>query len=87
MARKFRLRIVPHNTQTADSAVNIVQFASAVENIGGYMKFPHRGNEKSESWYTPEFKIRNGTITVPATPGLGIQFDPAYFAKAEKVTV
>ena len=87
MAKKFGLPIVPHNTQTGASAVNIIQFASAVENIGGFMEFPHRGNEKKESWYTPEFKIRNGTITVPTTPGLGIQFDPAYFAKAEKVTV
>ncbi len=87
MAKKFGLPIVPHNTQTGASAVNIIQFASAVENIGGFMEFPHRGNEKNESWYTPEFKIRNGTITVPTTPGLGIQFDPAYFAKAEKVTV
>jgi len=87
MAKKFGLPIVPHNTQTGASAVNIIQFASAVENIGGFMEFPHRGNEKMESWYTPEFKIRNGTITVPTTPGLGIQFDPAFFAKAEKVTV
>ena len=87
MAKKFGLPIVPHNTQTGASAVNIVQFASAVENIGGFMEFPHRGGEKSESWYTPEFKIRNGTVTVPVTPGLGIQFDPAYLVKAEKVTV
>lgn len=86
MAKKFGLPIVPHNTQTGASAVNIVQFASAVENIGGYMEFPHRGDEKKESWYTPEFKIRNGTVSVPAAPGLGIQFDPAYLARAEKVT-
>lgn len=86
MAKKFGLPIVPHNTQTGASAVNIVQFASAVENIGGYMEFPHRGDEKKENWYTPEFKIRNGTVSVPAAPGLGIQFDPAYLARAEKVT-
>jgi len=87
MAKKFGLPIVPHNTQTGASAVNIIQFASAVENIGGFMEFPHRGNEKKESWYTPEFTIRNGTIQVPSTPGLGIQFDPAYIAKAMPVTV
>lgn len=86
MAKKFGLPIVPHNTQTGASAVNIVQFASAVENIGGYMEFPHRGDEKKENWYTPEFKIRNGTVSVPAAPGLGIQFDPAFLARAEKVT-
>ncbi len=87
MAKKFGLPIVPHNTQTGASAVNIVQFASAVENIGGYMEFPHRGNEKKESWYSPAFQIRNGTIRVPDAPGLGIQFDPAYLARAEKVSL
>ena len=86
MAKRFNMPIVPHNTQTGASAVNIVQFASAMENIGGFMEFPHRGNEKKESWYTPEFKIRNGAIAVPTAPGLGIQFDPAYLAKAENVT-
>jgi L-alanine-DL-glutamate epimerase-like enolase superfamily enzyme len=86
MAKKFGLPIVPHNTQTGASAVNIVQFASAVENIGGFMEFPHRGNEKTESWFSPQFKIQNGTVAVPSTPGLGIQFDPAFLAKAERIT-
>lgn len=87
MAKKFGLPIVPHNTQTGASAVNIVQFASAVENIGGYMEFPHRGNEKKETWYSPAFQIRNGTIRVPDAPGLGIEFDPAYLAKAVKISI
>ena len=83
----FGLPIVPHNTQTGASAVNIVQFASAVENIGGYMEFPHRGNEKKETWYSPAFQIRNGTIRVPDAPGLGIEFDAAYLAKAVKISI
>jgi L-alanine-DL-glutamate epimerase-like enolase superfamily enzyme len=85
MARKPGIPIVPHNTQTGAAAVNILQFASAIPNIGPYMEFPHRGPDKTESWYTPQFHIRNGAVRVPEGPGLGIEFDPAFLAKARKV--
>jgi L-alanine-DL-glutamate epimerase-like enolase superfamily enzyme len=85
IARKYNVPIVPHNTQTGASSVNILQFASATPNIGTHMEYPHRGNEKPETWYTPQFKIRNGMVDVPVTPGLGIEFDPEYMKKAERV--
>jgi L-alanine-DL-glutamate epimerase-like enolase superfamily enzyme len=86
MARRHGIPIVPHNTQTGASAVNIVQFASSVPNIGGYMEYEHRGHKPEESWYTPQFRIRDGFIDVPGLPGLGIQIDPAFLKKAEIVT-
>jgi L-alanine-DL-glutamate epimerase-like enolase superfamily enzyme len=85
MARKAGMTIVPHNTQTGAASVNILQFASAIPNIGAHMEYPHRAPEKKESWYTPNFRIVNGSITVPAGPGLGIEIDPKYLAKAQKV--
>jgi L-alanine-DL-glutamate epimerase-like enolase superfamily enzyme len=85
IAKKFNRPIVPHNTQTGSTSVNILQFASVVENIGGYMEYPHRGDEKPESYSSPQFVIRNGTVPVPKTPGLGVEFDPAYLAKAQVV--
>ncbi|MEZ5398184.1 MAG: mandelate racemase/muconate lactonizing enzyme family protein [Bryobacteraceae bacterium] len=86
MAKKAGIPIIPHNTQTGATSVNILQFASAVENIGGFMEYPHRGMRKKESWYTPNFVIQDGHIAVPETPGLGIEIDPAYLAKAETVS-
>jgi L-alanine-DL-glutamate epimerase-like enolase superfamily enzyme len=85
MARKVGMHIVPHNTQTGAASVNIVQFASAIPNTGPYMEYPHRGPEKPESWYAPNFRIVNGAIKVPTGPGLGIEIDPAYLAKCQKV--
>jgi len=82
IARQRNVTIVPHNTQTGAASVNILQFASAIPNIGPFMEYPFRGNEKKESWYTPHFEIKDGKIAVPATPGLGIQFDPDYLKKA-----
>jgi L-alanine-DL-glutamate epimerase-like enolase superfamily enzyme len=49
------------------------------------MEYPHRGPEKAEPWYSPNFRIVNGAIKVPTGPGLGIEIDPKYLAKAEKV--
>jgi L-alanine-DL-glutamate epimerase-like enolase superfamily enzyme len=85
IAKKHRLPIVPHNTQTGSTAVNILNFAAAVENIGGYMEYPHRGNEKPESYSSPQFSIKNGTVSAPKGPGLGVAFDPDYIRKATPI--
>ncbi|MFB3829337.1 MAG: mandelate racemase/muconate lactonizing enzyme family protein [Bryobacteraceae bacterium] len=83
MARQARMLITPHNTQTGAAAVNILQFASAMPNIGPYMEYPHRGQPKAESWYRPNPVIENGAVKVPSGPGLGLEIDPEYLKKAE----
>ena len=85
MARKANMWICPHNTQTGAASVNILQFAAATPNIGPYMEYVSRGPAKKESWYTPNFEIRNGVIPVPAGPGLGLEFDPDFIKKATLV--
>jgi L-alanine-DL-glutamate epimerase-like enolase superfamily enzyme len=85
MARQAKMWIVPHNTQTDAAACNILQFASAIPNIGPYMEFPFRGARKPASWYSPNFEIRNGVIKVPEGPGLGVEFDPDWLKKAVRV--
>ncbi len=85
IAKKFGLPIVPHNTQTGSTAVNILQFAAAVENIGGYMEFPYRAEPKTETYSSPQFLIKNGTVKAPRDSGLGVTFDPAFLKKAKVV--
>ena len=85
MARKANMWICPHNTQTGAASVNILQFAAATPNIGPYMEYVSRGPAKKESWYTPNFEIKNGVIPVPAGPGLGLEFDPDFIKKAAVV--
>jgi L-alanine-DL-glutamate epimerase-like enolase superfamily enzyme len=83
MARKANnMWICPHNTQTGAASVNILQFAASTPNVGPYMEYVSRAPAKKESWYTPNFEIRNGVIPVPAGPGLGLQFDPDFVKKA-----
>src|SRR5689334_13033287 len=76
--------ICPHNTQTGAASVNILQFAASTPNVGPYMEYVSRGPAKKESWYTPNFEIKNGVIPVPTGPGLGLEFDPDFLKKATK---
>jgi L-alanine-DL-glutamate epimerase-like enolase superfamily enzyme len=82
MARKANLWICPHNTQTGAASVNILQCASATPNIGPYMEYVWRAAPRKESWYTPNFEIKNGVIPTPTGPGLGLEFDPEFLKKA-----
>ncbi|MPY89146.1 MAG: mandelate racemase/muconate lactonizing enzyme family protein [Luteitalea sp.] len=85
LARQFDMTIVPHNTQTGAASVNILQFASAIPNIGNHMEFPWRSPGKPEAWYSPHFEIEDGMLKVPTGPGLGVEIDSGFLAKAQKV--
>ncbi len=82
MAEKLGKTIVPHNTQTGATSVNILQFASCTTNTGPYMEYPWRAPQQKPTWYTPDFRIVDGKIKVPNTPGMGIEFDPDYLKGA-----
>lgn len=84
MARKANMWICPHDTQTGPASVNILQFAATTPNIGPWMEYVWRKPAKKESWYSPNFEIRNGVIPVPAGPGMGLEFAPD-FVKSAKV--
>lgn len=85
MARQANLWICPHNTQTGAASVNILQFAATTPNIGPYMEYVWRAPHQKESWYSPNFDIKNGVIPVPPGPGLGLEIDPEFLKKATVV--
>jgi L-alanine-DL-glutamate epimerase-like enolase superfamily enzyme len=85
IAEHLGCKIVPHNTQTGISSVNIVQFASCTPNIGDYMEYPWRKPQAKVNWFSPNFIITDGKIPVPDGPGLGITVADDYLAQAEVV--
>ncbi len=82
IAEKLGKTIVPHNTQTGQTSVNILQFASCTKNIGPFMEYPWRESQKTPSWYKPDFKIVDGKIKVPKIPGMGLEIDPEFLKQA-----
>ncbi len=85
IAEKLGKTIVPHNTQTGATSVNIVQFASCTRNAAPFMEYPWRAPQKTPEWYKPDFKITDGKLRVPDAPGMGLEIDPAYLQAAAVV--
>jgi L-alanine-DL-glutamate epimerase-like enolase superfamily enzyme len=85
IAAEMGRSIVPHNTQTGANSVNIVQFASCTSNATEYMEYPWRAPQKAPGWYSPDFKINDGKLAVPTTPGMGLEIDPGWLAGATVV--
>jgi len=85
IAEKLGRTVVPHNTQTGATSVNILQFASSTKNATPFMEYPWRAPQKTPSWFKPDFKIVNGNLRVPTTPGMGLEIDPAYLQAATVV--
>lgn len=85
MARAAGLKVVPHNTQTGATAAYMLHFASATPNVGDFMEYPWRAPEKASSWCSPDLRIENGKVKVPAGPGWGLEFAPDFLQKAVKL--
>jgi L-alanine-DL-glutamate epimerase-like enolase superfamily enzyme len=85
IAERLGMAIVPHNTQTGATSVNILQFASCTKNAAPFMEYPWRAPQKPTTWYQPDFKITDGNIRVPDSPGMGLEIDPDYLAKSSVV--
>ena len=87
MARQANMWICPHDTQTGAATVNILQFAATTPNIGPFMEYVSRKQPKQESWYSPNFDIKNGVIPVPTGPGMGLEFDPDFVRTATVINL
>ena len=85
IAEQLGRTIIPHNTQTGATSVNILQFASCTKNANPFMEYPWRAPQKTPDWYAPDFKIVDGKIKLPKTPGMGLEIDPDFIARAEVV--
>jgi L-alanine-DL-glutamate epimerase-like enolase superfamily enzyme len=51
--------------------VYMLHFASAVPDIGKYQEYK-LGTEKYGAWFDPPITVKNGLMTVPSGPGVGI---------------
>ena len=49
------------------------------------MEYPWRAPQKTPTWFKPDFKIVNGNLRVPTTPGMGLEIDPGYLQAATVV--
>jgi L-alanine-DL-glutamate epimerase-like enolase superfamily enzyme len=71
MADVAKLPTTPHLSDGFGFVYNL-HFASVVKNIGPYQEYK-LGLEKYANWFEPAITVRNGKLTVPTAPGVGIK--------------
>jgi L-alanine-DL-glutamate epimerase-like enolase superfamily enzyme len=81
MADAFGLKCTPHISGSGLGYLYMMHFVSAIPNAGPYHEFKGFNNELPFSCSTSSLSSDEGTVTVPAGPGLGIEIDPGYIAK------
>ena len=74
MAAKARLPTTVH-ISGGFGFVYMLHFASCVEDIGRYQEYK-LGTERYGNWFDPAITVKDGRMTIPSGPGVGIK-DPA----------
>ena len=77
-------QIAPHSPKADPLIGPFWQFAAICPNLFGLQEFVYT-DEPEPSWFTPKITVRDGRMTIPATPGMGIAYDDGIWARAEKV--
>jgi L-alanine-DL-glutamate epimerase-like enolase superfamily enzyme len=84
LAAKGGMGIAPHSPKADPLEAPFLHLATVVANLEGFQEYPARPAEQP-AWYTPHLLVKDGRLTVPPGPGLGIEYDEAVWKKAERL--
>jgi len=88
MAAALNKQCIPHISSTGLGYLYMMHFVSAITNSGPYHEFKEFNNDLPYTCATSTLRSDdNGVITVPTSPGVGVEIDPAYIAKHEVMKV
>jgi L-alanine-DL-glutamate epimerase-like enolase superfamily enzyme len=76
--------IAPHTPKADPLIAPFWQVAALAPNLYGLQEFVHDLLAKPLGWHSP-IEVKDGKITIPSSPGLGMNYDPAIWTKAEKL--
>jgi len=88
MAAALNKQCIPHISSTGLGYLYMMHFVSAIPNSGPYHEFKEFNNDLPYTCATSTLRSDdNGVITVPTSPGVGVDIDPTYIAKHEVMKV
>jgi L-alanine-DL-glutamate epimerase-like enolase superfamily enzyme len=77
LAREHGLPVIPHSPYTGPRMLVTLQSVATLPQIDIPMEFNATlVPEDGTGWYTPSLEVRNGAVSVPTGPGLGIEYAP-----------
>lgn len=86
MAAVAGMPCTPHMSGGGLGYLYVAHFASCVANAGPFQEYKGRDDEPPVSSETSTLRCVEGRLTVPSGPGLGVNIDPAFVARATVVT-
>jgi L-alanine-DL-glutamate epimerase-like enolase superfamily enzyme len=84
MAAAAGMPITPHSPQPDANVAYMLQFAAATANAGPFMEFAAQPRRRP-AWLGNDFEPRDGKISLPDGPGLGLEIDPVVLQSAKVV--
>ncbi len=85
MAAEAGMPCTPHMSNSGLGYLYMLHFASCVKNIGPYQEYKGKSKGIPFSCDTSSLESRDGLVTTPSGPGLGVTFDPDFIRNAEVV--
>jgi len=85
MAHAAGKTCVPHISGSGLGYLYMMHFVSVLPNAGPFHEFKGFNNEIPLECSTSDLKIENGLIKVPSGPGIGVDMDPDFLAKHNKI--
>ncbi len=83
MAGAAGFDVLPHAPSMGPEAAVKFQFAAVTPNLGTYQE--HQEESAEGAWWEPVFEIEGGVVPIPQGPGLGMEYDPVVWEKAERL--
>lgn len=85
MAHAVGKTCVPHISGSGLGYLYMMQFVSVLPNAGPYHEFKGFNEDIPLQCETSDLKIKDGFVKVPTGPGLGVDIDPGFVAKHQKI--
>ena len=88
LAQAFQTNVIPHSWGTGIAFAAGLHLVSTLDPVPGRLRMPEpllemdrSENALRENLTRPRFRVEDGKVRVPKTPGLGVDVDPDYLAQ------
>lgn len=84
LAQQFNKGIAPHSPKADPLGASFLHVAAVCPSLYGFQEYPALPGPQPE-WYQPHILVKDGHLTIPESPGLGIAYEESIWRKAERM--
>ncbi|MCU0354889.1 MAG: mandelate racemase/muconate lactonizing enzyme family protein, partial [Cytophagales bacterium] len=84
LAQQFKKGMAPHSPKADPLEASFLHVAAVCPSLYGFQEYPARPGRQPD-WYQPHILVKDGSLAVPESAGLGIAYDESIWQKAERI--